>query len=137
MRRCHPVGRAVIKSSTRGYTLLEIMVVLVIIGLVSSITTVAVMKVLKDARRQTTDAALSECQSALKLYALKHGHYPTTAQGIAALVSEKSLPKMPIDGWRNELHYTYEDGKYSVISYGDDGAPGGVDDGADIVVTSE
>jgi general secretion pathway protein G len=108
------------------------MVVIVIIGLVSTITSVAVFDVYRDAQVKTTKVGIRECESALKLYLLRHGKYPETAQGLKVLREEKLIEAMPHDGWRHELVYRLEGSAYTVLSYGADGAPGGTGYDADI-----
>ena len=121
-------------AASRGMTLLEIMVVIVIIGLISSITAVAVMNQLVEARIKTTKMGIESCEQALKLYALRHGRYPDTSQGLAILVAERFVPKAPADAWGHELLYVRDGEGYTLTSYGADGAAGGTGADEDIVV---
>lgn len=116
----------------RGVTLLELMVTIVIIGLVAGIVTVAVIPQITSARIDTTKSSITNIQQALKLYYARHGTYPTTAQGLGILVSEKLLEQVPKDAWGNDFVYLQEEGKSTIISYGSDGNPGGDGDAADI-----
>jgi general secretion pathway protein G len=125
------------RRTVKGFTLLEIMVVLVIIGLVASVTTVAVMDRLKEARIKTTKIEIKVVEEALSLYKLRHNRFPETSQGIQRLVEDKVMAKMPHDGWEHEFHYALEGGRYVITSYGVDEAPGGEDEAADIVVSGE
>lgn len=120
-------------AAMRGMTLLEIMVVITIIGVVMGAVAVGVIPLLGEAKVKTTKNIITTVETALKLYNVRHGKYPDTAQGIQILVSEKLVDKPPKDGWQNDLVYTLESGsKYLITSYGADGAPGGDGDDADI-----
>ena len=132
MNTCQKVKRT---RCQKGFSLLELMVVIVILGLLASVTTVAVMNALMRARIDTTRVALNELQGALDIYKLRHGRYPDTGQGLAVLLSEGIVTKPPQDGWSRPLHYEHDNGKYTVTSYGDDDAPGGAEAAEDIVVT--
>ena len=124
------------RSQPRGFTLLEIMVVIVIIGLISSVAAVGVFGALREARVKTTKSSMVGIETALKLYSLKHGRYPSTEQGLKALTAERFLekPEMTKDGFGNELSYVGERDHYTVTSYGDDGQQGGEEAAADLVV---
>jgi general secretion pathway protein G len=123
------------RAAARGMTLLEIMVVITIIGVVMAAVGVAVIPLLDTARADTTKNTIMTVETGLKLYYTRHGKYPDTGQGLAILVSEHMVDKMPKDGWGNDLVYLNEGGKYKIISYGADGAPGG--DGKDADITNE
>lgn len=116
----------------RGLTLLEIMVVITILGIVASVTTVSVLAALRDARVKTTHEAIRAAENALKLFAMKHARYPTTAEGLGVLVRERIVERAPRDGWARELQYTAERGRYVITSYGSDGEPGGEEDATDL-----
>ena len=132
--RCQIVrGRP--RRRARGYTLLEIMVAIVILGLISSITTVAVLDVLTRARIDTTKEAIRSAEDCLKLFALRNGRYPTTAEGFGALVSGRFMPKEPRDGWGQPLRYEGGPDSYTITSFGGDQQPGG--DGANRDLTQK
>jgi general secretion pathway protein G len=138
MRTCQVVAVARRRRrKEKGFTLLEIMVVLVIIGLVASVTTVVVMDRLKEARIQTTKIEIKVVEEALSLYKLRHSRFPDASQGIPRLVEDRVMAKMPHDGWEHELHYALEGGRYVITSHGVDEAPGGEGEAADIVVSGE
>jgi general secretion pathway protein G len=120
-----------------GMTLLEIMVVLVIIGLVASVTAVSVFGVLVDAKIKITREAMGQAETGLMLYRLRHGRFPDTSQGLKIIVDEKIMPKLPQDGWGRELRYTLESGRYTLTSYAEDEAPGGTGAAEDISATFE
>jgi general secretion pathway protein G len=112
------------------------MVVIVIIGLVTGITSVAVMDALRDARLKATQQSMIGLEEALKLYSVKHGRYPGTDLGLKVLVAEHLLDKskMLADSWGNDFAYLGEKDHYTITSYGDDGQPGGEGAAADLVV---
>lgn len=124
--------RASRRPPPRGMTLLEIMVVITIIGVVMAAVGVAVIPMLDTARADTTKNSISSVETGLKLFYTRHGKYPDTSQGLNILVQEKMLERTPKDGWQNDFVYLNEGGKYKVISYGADGAPGGEGKDADI-----
>lgn len=127
-----------------GFTLVELLVVLVIIGLVASLVAPQVLRYLGSARVSTTQAQLQNVGSALELYYLDVGSYPTKEQGLDALVS---LPQGVIgwngpylknqgalkDGWGREQLYDSDPGEgVRVYSLGLDGAPQGDGQNADL-----
>ncbi len=120
------------RRSARGMTLIEIMVSLTILGLVVAAVGVAVIPMLDAAKVDTTKSTIGTIEAGLKLYYTRHGKYPDTGSGLNVLVQEKFLDKPPKDGFGNDFVYLNEGGKYTIISYGRDGAPGGTDENADI-----
>jgi general secretion pathway protein G len=123
------------RPTPRGMTLLEIMVVITIIGVVMAAVGVAVLPLLDQAKVDTTKNSIGTVETGLKLYYTRHGKYPDTSHGLNILVQEKMLDKAPKDAWSNDFVYLNEGGKYKVISYGRDGAPGG--DGVDGDISNE
>ncbi len=116
----------------RGFSLLELMVVITIIGLIAGVTSVAVLGALHEAEVKTTRESLRETGNLLDLFVVRHGRYPTTEEGLAILVKEKLVKKVPEDAWKRPLLYTAEPGGYSLRSLGSDGQPGGEDHAADL-----
>jgi general secretion pathway protein G len=114
-----------VKCGARGFTLLEIMVAITILGLITAVTGVALIHALEEARVKVTIESIRSCEDALKLYLLKHNRYPDSREGLQALVSDGQLQKPARDGWGNELGYSLAKGTYAIVSYGSDGAPGG------------
>jgi general secretion pathway protein G len=128
---------------TRGYTLLEIMVVVFIVGLLVTIVAPRIMGRTDDARRTKALADLASLGQALNLYRLDNGAYPTTDQGIAALAERPTSPpvpkawraegyvdRLPVDPWGNPYVYVLAaPQRYALKSLGADGVEGG--DGAD------
>lgn len=136
-----PTGRR------KGFTLIEIMVVVVIIGLLSALVGPRLIGQSEEAKIRTTQTQIAQLEQTLGLFHLDNGFYPTTDQGLAALVEEPSSPpeplnykkggymkKVPKDAWGREFVYECpgEHGDFDIISYGADGAEGGEDGGADI-----
>ncbi|HEV7735517.1 MAG TPA: type II secretion system major pseudopilin GspG [Candidatus Binatia bacterium] len=130
----------------RGFTLLEVMLVVLILGLLMAVAGPRLLGRTEQARRTRTQAELGEITQALGLYRLDGGSYPTTAQGLAALIqrpdippaprhwrSQGYLPRPPVDAWGTPYVYASTDGtRYTLRSLGPDRAPGtdDVDDDA-------
>lgn len=121
----------------RGFTLLEIMVVIVILGMLSALVGPKVLDNIQKAKVSTTRTQIDMLGSALDNFLLDNNRYPTTDEGLNALRENpgemdkwdgpyltKAVPK---DGWDNEYHYRSpgEHGKYDLFSYGEDNAEGG------------
>ncbi len=132
---------------SQGFSLIEIMVVLVIIGLLAGIVGPKVIGNAEQARKQKVVADFANFETSLKLYKLDNYVYPSTEQGLDALVSESSIPpvprnfkkggymdKLPKDPWGNEYLYLSpgEHGEYDIYTLGADGAVGGEDEAADM-----
>ena len=129
-----------------GFTLIEIMVVVVILGILLSVVVPRVMDNPDKARIQLARQNIRAIEGALDMYRLNHFVYPTTDEGLGALVSPpagadlKGFPaggymkKMPIDPWKNEYVYLNPGtrGAIDVYSLGADGQPGGEGINADI-----
>jgi len=134
------------KRRQRGFTLIEIMIVLVILGLLS---TVVILNVLPAQDRAMTQKAATDVrmiEQALQQYRLDNLKYPSTEQGLEALETapaglarperyrEGGYARIPLDPWGNPYQYVYpgEQGQFDVFSYGADGRPGGEGLDADI-----
>ena len=123
----------------RGYTLLEIMVVVFIIGLLVTIVAPRIMGRTDDARQTKATADLASLAQALNLYRLDNGAYPTTDQGLAALIERPTTPpvpkmwrsegyvdRVPSDPWGNPYVYVLATPqRYLLKSLGADGVEGG------------
>lgn len=133
----------------RGFTLIEIMVVIVILAMLAALVGPKLIGRTDDAKIQTTRTQIGNMETALKLYKLDNGTYPSTEQGLNALVSKPTvgvIPKsykeggylekkqVPKDGWGNDFLYVSpgEHGDYDLFSYGSDGAKGGDGKNSDI-----
>lgn len=130
-----------------GFTLIEIMVVIAIIGILATLIVPNIMGRPDEARATAAKHDVGTINQALKLYRLDTGRYPTTEQGIKALVERPTsepipqnwktggyLSSVPKDPWGNAYHYSNPGtrGEIDIISYGADGKPGGTGTDADI-----
>ena len=128
-----------------GFTLIEILVVVFIIGLLATIVGVNVIGQTDKARVTKAQADLKEIEQALHLYKLDNGFYPTTEQGIVALITKPTgspqprkynpegyLTKRPEDPWGNPYVYLSDGGTFILRSLGADGEQGGEGKNADI-----
>lgn len=137
------------RQKTYGFTLIEIMVVIVILGILAGLIVPRIMGRPEEARRTKAALTLRSLDSALKLYKLDNGVYPTTEQGLEALVDKPetgTIPRewreggyldsirVPKDPWGHEYVYVMpgEHGDYDLSSYGRDGEKGGEGDNEDI-----
>lgn len=129
----------------RGFTLVEIMVVVVILGILAVLIVPRVVGRADDARIVAARQDVAAIMQALKLYRLDNGRYPTTEQGIAALVTkpqsqpvpsnwQKYLDKIPKDPWGETYQYLNPGvrGEIDVFSLGADKQPGGSGADADV-----
>lgn len=127
-----------------GFTLLELLVVMVIIGLLAGYVGPKYFAQIGKSEIKTARAQLDSFGKALDQYRLDTGYYPSTEQGLAALMARPANdPKwagpyltkaVPLDPWGNAYIYKHpgEHGEYDLLSYGKDGQPGGNDEAADI-----
>lgn len=128
----------------RGFTLIELMIVVVILGLLATIVMPRMLDRPEQARRTKAKIDIRNIESALALFKTDTGRFPTTSEGLAALVSDPGikdynsdgyLDKVPSDPWGNEYIYISPGvrGKdYDLESYGKDGEDGGTGNSADI-----
>jgi len=132
-------------AGQRGFTLVELLVVLVILGLLMGLVGPQVLNRLGGAKTDTAALQIKDLEQTLELYKLDVGRYPTVDQGLQALVEQPSgvvgwngpyLKKstVPLDPWNNEYQYRYpgEMGELDIFSLGQDGAPGGDGEDADV-----
>ncbi len=137
------------KVQLRGFTLIEVMVVLVILGILATLVVPRIMSRPDEARIIAAKQDINSIGQALKLYRLDNQGYPTTDQGLQALVAKPSAPpappnwktggyldRLPKDPWGNEYKYLSPGVKNTndvdVFSLGADGAPGGEGNDADV-----
>lgn len=135
------------RQNEKGMTLIEIMVVVAIIGSIAALVTVNVLDYLDESKVDTTKIGMKNVEGALEQFKRKHGFYPTTEQGLQALVEKPTTGKvpdnypkggylkvLPKDAWGNELIYTSpgQGHDYEILSLGRDGQEGGEDYDTDI-----
>jgi len=129
-----------------GFTLIELLVVLMILGLLAGLVGPKVLKYLGGAKSDTAELQIAEFGAGLDLFHLEVGRYPTTDEGLAALVVEPTgvtnwngpyvkKNKIPEDPWGNSYHYHSpgDNGDYDLYSLGRDNASGGDGENADVV----
>ena len=136
-------------SDCRGFTLIELMVVIVILGILAGLIIPRIMGRPEEAKRLKANMQIESLETALKLYKLDNGMYPDTEQGLQALVEQPETGtqpkswrkggyldkgKVPKDPWGNEFVYLSPGvhGEYDIISYGADGVSGGDEKNKDI-----
>ncbi len=131
----------------RGFTLIEIMVVIFIIALLAALVVPKIIGRTEEAKRVSAKAQIREIENALNLYHLDNGNYPTTEQTLDALIKKPTTPpvpnnykdggyisKIPKDPWGHPYIYLSpgNHGEFDIISYGADGVRGGTGNNADI-----
>ena len=131
-----------------GFTLIEIMVVIFIIALLAALVVPKIVGRTEEAKRTAALTQIREFENALSLYHLDNGSYPSTEQGLSALVKKPTMPpepnsykpggyisKIPKDPWGHPYIYLSPGthGEFDIMSYGADGARGGKGNNKDIV----
>ena len=144
-----PDGRDI--SRSRGFTLLEIIVVVFILSLLVAIVAPKIMGRTDEAKVTAAQVQIKNFETALKLFKIDNGYYPETQQGLDALIEKPTtgripnkyreggyleLKRIPLDPWGNPYVYVCPGihGDYDIMSYGADGKEGG--DGYDADITS-
>lgn len=125
------------RRRSRGMTLIEIMVVITLLGIIAAAVGVAAVNMLERGQIDSARTQAHEIAKSLDSYRVLFGRYPSTSEGLAALVSPPSngkpiMERIPKDPWNNEYQYlfpgTHNTGKFDVKSFGPDGQEGGGDD---------
>jgi general secretion pathway protein G len=144
-----PCERRVLGPGSRagemGFTLIEIMVVVFILGLLITLVAPRILGRTDEARQTKAAADIKGIEQALSLYKLDNGLFPTTEQGLQALVTPPTsgpparrwnpdgyLEKLPIDPWGQPYVFQSDGSRYVVLSFGSDGIEGGAGANADI-----
>ena len=144
--RAHPgasEGKRTNSDGQRGFTLIEVMVVVVIIGVLSTLILPRVLGRQEEAFVTKAESDIRALTNALKLYKLDNFQYPTTDQGLEALVNDPGakrwkaggyIDRLPDDPWGNAYQYLApgEHGAFDIWSLGADGSSGGEGSGRDI-----
>ena len=143
MSRTHRANRS-------GFTLIEILIVIIIISILAGVVSVNVLRKPGEARVSAAKLQIKQLQTAVQLYKTEQGRTPTQEQGLEALVGKpvtEPLPqqypaegylesrKLPKDPWNNEYIYLVPGRAgelFEIISYGSDGEPGGEGEAADL-----
>ena len=137
------------KNAEKGFTLIEVMVVIIILGILAGIVGVKVIGHIDEAKRIQARTQIQALKTALKLYRLDNGNYPSYEQGLQALVTPPEVGKLPRkwreggyldsnnvpkDPWGNDYYYMIPGvhGEYDIFSYGNDNEPGGDGNDADV-----
>lgn len=141
--RRHRPGRR--RDRRGGFTLVELLVVLVILSLVMGLVGPRVLDYLSDSQAKTAKLQIEGFSQAMDLFFLDNGRYPTTSEGLAALVKRPGaaerwsgpylrVDEVPADPWGNPYEYRSPGGSkpYVITSLGADGQKGGTDEAADI-----
>jgi len=133
-----------------GFTLIEILIAMTIIGILSSVVGLSVAGYLRKAKLEAARSQIKTFQTALQMYKAAHAQIPTTAQGLGALCIAPTIPptprdyppegylesrNLPNDPWGNPYIYLVPGRRgepYEIISYGADGEEGGTGEAADI-----
>ncbi|MFT6636635.1 type II secretion system major pseudopilin GspG [uncultured Alcanivorax sp.] len=133
-----------VKRAMSGFTLLEIMVVVAIIGLLAAVIVPNVIGQGEAAKVDLTKANMGKIVQQLDLYKFNNGSYPTSEEGLNGLVERPNsarkwpdggyLPKVPLDAWNNDYVYISPgvEGPFDLLSMGADGVEGGEGSDADI-----
>jgi len=128
-----------------GFTLMELLVVLAILGLLMSLVGPRVLSQLGGAKTKTAAIQIKDLEQSLEMYKLDVGRFPNTEQGLNALVQKPvdvvgwngpylKKSNVPLDPWNRPYTYKYpgEHGEFDIYTYGQDGSPGGEGEDADV-----
>ena len=135
------------KLLKKGFTLLELLIVIVILGLLVSLVSINFLPTLSNAYVEVAKQDIARLQQALVMFKISEGSYPTQEQGLSSLKENPGnlkrpgkypsggyINKLPKDPWGNDYVYIYpgQYGEFDIISLGADGQPGGEGENADI-----
>ena len=132
------------RTAPRGFTLIELLVVLAILTLLIGLVGPRVLGQLGGAKSKTAAVQIADLEKTLELYKLDVGRFPTTEEGLDALVKRPTSANgwagpylkggsIPMDPWNKPYRYTASgDGQIEIVSFGSDGATGGEGENADV-----
>ncbi|GAA6150602.1 type II secretion system major pseudopilin GspG [Pseudoteredinibacter isoporae] len=139
------VKKTMKSNKAQGMTLIELLVVLAILAMIAGLVGPAILDQLDGAKHKTAGIQIKDLESGLEIYKLEVGRFPSSEEGLQALVSKPSNAKgwngpylkgkeVPQDPWGRDFVYKYPgaNGGMEIISYGEDGQPGGEGDSSDI-----
>lgn len=132
------------RKATSGFSLIEMLVAVAIIGLIVGLVGPAAMRQLQSSRVNTTEAQVGQIRTAIDIFAIDTGRVPSESEGLAALVENAgAVPgwngpymrdgQLPTDAWGRAFLYRFDGDAVQVISLGADGQPGGTGNNADII----
>ncbi|MFV0277865.1 MAG: type II secretion system major pseudopilin GspG [Parahaliea sp.] len=129
----------------RGFTLMELLVVLAILGLLISLVGPRVLNQLGGAKTKTAGIQIRDLEQSLEMYKLDVGHFPSTDEGLEALVRKPGSAagwngpylkssEVPLDPWNRDYQYKYpgDKGELDIFTYGQNGVPGGEGEDTDV-----
>ncbi|MBB6521005.1 type II secretion system major pseudopilin GspG [Pseudoteredinibacter isoporae] len=132
-------------NKAQGMTLIELLVVLAILAMIAGLVGPTILEKLDGAKHKTAGIQIKDLESGLEIYKLEVGRFPSTEEGLQALMNKPGDAKgwngpylkgkdVPQDPWSRDFIYKYPgaNGGMEIISYGADGQPGGEGDNADI-----
>ncbi len=149
IRSQHPGARGVVKAPV-GFTLIEILVVVVIIGILGAVIVPNLLSRPDQARITAAETDLRQLSNALDMYRLDNFHYPSTEQGLEALVSRPAgfpepknwnpdgyVKSLPSDPWGSPYVYERRSSDFTIFSLGADGVEGGEGTNADVTLNAQ
>lgn len=141
-RACRPSGTSPERRANRGFTLIELLVVLAILTLLAGLVGPRVLGQLGGAKSKTAAVQIADLDKSLELFKLDVGRYPTSEEGLDALVKKPGNANawngpylkggVPTDPWGHAYKYANKGGQVEILSMGADGAPGGEGENADV-----
>ena len=116
------LNKSIKKRYKKAFTLMELMVVIIILGLLASFVLPSLTGKSEDAKKKIVCIQMKSMSQALKMYKIDNSAYPTTEEGFALLVEKKYFEdnKLPKDSWGKDFIYTNDDDNYEMISFGPD-----------------